>query len=131
MRDDEGPRVRGTKGVRGEETASVDRPMVGATTKRWGVRTSTGTAPPSFIQRSGRLVEVVVRAPQPRQLEARAPLRLSRVAPRFGVAREGAVVPGEEKKKKRGAVLYVVYGVSDDRTRTGVPWLSRGRHPEC
>ncbi|EZA48725.1 hypothetical protein X777_12883 [Ooceraea biroi] len=62
------------------EELSVDHPrdhggdpMV----RRWGVRTSTGTAPPSFIQRSGRLVEVVVRAPQPRQLEARAePLRL-------------------------------------------------------
>ena len=39
--------------------------------REWGVRTPTGTAPPSFIQRSGRLVEVVVRAPQPRQLETR------------------------------------------------------------
>ena len=43
--------------------------------REWGVRTPTGTAPPSFIQRSGRLVEVVVRAPQPRQLGTRVSLR--------------------------------------------------------
>lgn len=46
----------------GGETNTGRVLMVGAK-REWGVRTPTGTAPPSFIQRSGRLVEVVVRAP--------------------------------------------------------------------
>lgn len=81
--------------------------MVGGKEREWGVRTPTGTAPPSFIQRSGRLVEVVVRAPQPRQLETcvvvaasvsllysslepKRAIRLTEKKPRFQARREFA-----------------------------------------
>lgn len=79
------------RGKRSEREVEGTVARVVGAEREWGVRTPTGTAPPSFIQRSGRLVEVVVRAPQPRQLETRVPrpcfFRL--LVTRLSVEREG------------------------------------------
>lgn len=77
--------------------------------REWGVRTPTGTAPPSFIQRSGRLVEVVVRAPQPRQLETRVVVlcvpSLSLSSPSFCFSRR-SWRPSRQRKNRVHADSY-------------------------